>query len=66
MTTKTKKPKFPDRVELGVGYPWNQRSNVLSMSSKSIGGPDKSIRIPAILKRDDIPQYRLVLEKVKE
>ena len=68
MTTK-KKPKFPDRVELGVGYPWAygiEPYKAIGICKDRVGSDFEELVWPSELWLDSVPQYRLVLEKVEE
>ena len=69
MATQKKKPKFPDRIELGVGYPlaygiWPAHTG-MGLSETASGMKAITLQFPNESWHPTIPQYRLVLEKVK-
>lgn len=60
-------PEFRERYVLGEGYPWAMgigpyREVVLSKTS--LGLDPQDLNWPDELWRKDLPQYRLVLERV--
>ena len=71
MTEAVENAQFPDRVVLAVGYPWaeglgtkaNTYSSAMMMPGPRWGTP-KSFRFPRVLWSPELPQYRLVLERV--
>lgn len=59
--------EFPNRIVLGVGYPWamgNGPYHEVAMREDFIGGRNKQLKWPKTLWSPDVPQYRLVLERV--
>ena len=76
MTAKRKamkKPKFKDRYVLGVGYPWVKGLGTDELPFEDVSLwpqrdnflPAKHLKVPIELFDEDIPKYRLVLERVK-
>lgn len=64
-----KKLKFKRKYILGEGYPWAigfGKYLQVSMCKKKSGVNMIELNWPAELWSQDIPKYRLVLEKVKE
>ena len=69
MRKKSITSKFPDRIELGVGYPWaigveSYKEIAMLLENTSLIFLD--LNFPDILWNSDVPKYKLILEKVKE
>lgn len=74
-TPKTPKPRknpFPDRVVLGEGFPWAtglgteaDPYDTVALIKGRIGYRPIQLDFPKTLWSRKVPQYRLVLEKVK-
>ena len=71
---KASEHQFPERVVLGVGYPWAiglgtaehpYDSVHLNPRASGNGGRRVKLRFPKELWRADVPKYRLVLERVR-
>ena len=67
------KVKFKKRYVLGIGYPWAMgigpayKEICLSSGKKGPTGLDRvTLDWPAELWSEDLPQYRLVLERVEK
>ena len=74
---KMTKKKFPERVVLGVGYPWifiddNYKlwltNDIYDKGNKVNYDKDNKVKLnwPSELDGFDHPQYRLILERVDE
>lgn len=66
----SKVKSFPDRVELAVGFPWaigtGSYKEIQMHSARLIGmGEQLNLKFPKELWEKDVPEYRLVLERVK-
>ncbi len=66
--------KFPDRIVLAVGFPWatgtgskiEPYQSVMMLRSRfGIGTDAKRLAFPKVLWARSLPQYRLVLERVR-
>lgn len=62
--------KYPRRVVLGVGYPWNdpypipKLNECVMMYWDLSGGEPMKLNYPVALEGEVVPIYRLVLERV--
>lgn len=64
-----KKPKFKTRYVLGEGYPWalgREPYTLICLVKKSPGADKIELNFPEELWLEDVPKYRLILEKVEE
>ena len=63
---KAKKPKFKNRYVLGTGYPWiTDLGYVCLWEGRYNSRPIITLKVPLEIWSEDIPKFRLVLEKVK-
>lgn len=61
--------KFPDEVVLGRGFPWAMGEGAKYKTVGLCSGPRdttlKVLKFPALFWRNDLPEYELVLRRLK-
>jgi len=60
--------KYKEKYVLGEGFPWayGLECRMLALNERAVGLNPIKLKFPRELWNEDVPKYRLVLEKLNE